>query len=195
MTLTEGAASGATGYGPSRGYDEAFSARGAPRPHYADLLAALDDCDLAALAERVNGHMSSNGATFGEGRVFRLDPVPRLLTAGEWTELESGLAQRIRALDAFVADVYGDRRIVQAGVVPDRLLCGIEFHEDLGGIPPPPGAGVALAGPHRVGGGRRPRRRARRRRPLPRARGQRPHAVGHGLRAGRPSRDHRAPAL
>src|SRR3954469_9510486 len=146
MTLTEGAASGAIGYRPSRGYDEAFSARGAPRPHYADLLAALDDCDLEALAERVNGHMSSNGATFGEGRVFRLDPVPRLLTAGEWTELESGLAQRIRALDAFVADVYGGLRIVRAGVVPDPLLAGIEFHEVLGGIPAPPAAWIAIAG-------------------------------------------------
>ena len=61
-----------------------------------------------------------SGAAFGcrspDGfTAFHVDPVPRILPAGEWRALEAGLAQRVRALNAFVADVYGERRIVAGG--------------------------------------------------------------------------------
>src|SRR4051795_12730117 len=135
-----------TRYEPPAGYDEAFSATGSPRPHYAALLAALDGHDLDRLAELVTRQMRSSGATFGDGEVFRLDPVPRLVTAAEWAELEAGLAQRVRALDAFVADVYGERAAVRAGIVPERVLAGIEFLEDLDRIPPPPSSWIGIAG-------------------------------------------------
>src|SRR4051794_34326036 len=137
-----------TGYEPPAGYDEAFSATGSPRPHYAALLAALDGHDLERLAERVTRQMRSSGATFGDGEVFRLDPVPRLVTAAEWAELEAGLAQRVRALDAFVDDVYGERRAIEAGVVPEHVLARIGFlQDDLPPRPPPPAAWVGLPGP------------------------------------------------
>src|SRR3954464_14757727 len=127
-------------------YGEAFTGEGEPRPHYAELLAALGETDLDELADRVDRHLRASGVTFGEGSAFHLDPVPRLVTAAEWAELEAGLAQRVRALDAFVADVYGDRAAVQAGVIPERVIAGIEFLEDLREIPPPPGAWIAIAG-------------------------------------------------
>jgi uncharacterized circularly permuted ATP-grasp superfamily protein len=146
MTLMDGQASALPGYRPPAGYDEAFAASGTPRPHYAPLLAALDGHDLELLAERVTRQMRSTGATFGSGELFRLDPVPRLVTAAEWAELEAGLAQRVRALDAFVADVYGERSAVNAGIVPEHVLAGIEFLEDLHEIPPPPAAWIGIAG-------------------------------------------------
>src|SRR4051812_19779282 len=147
MTLTDGSSTMAGGYQPPDGYDEAFSAAGAPRPHYRALISALAGADLEVLADRVSSHMRSSGATFGDGPTFRLDPVPRLLTALEWAELEAGLAQRVRALDAFVADVYGERRAVDAGVVPRMLLEGIEFLEPgLHVLPPPPSAWISIAG-------------------------------------------------
>src|SRR3954452_20608296 len=128
-------------------YDEAFAEDGEPRPHYAELLAALGDADLDALAWRVDRHLRSSGVTFGEGSPFHLDPIPRLVTAAEWAELESGLAQRMRALDAFVDDVYGERAAVAAGVVPEAVLAWIEFlEEDLLRAPPPPGAWIGIAG-------------------------------------------------
>jgi carboxylate-amine ligase len=128
-------------------YDEAFAPDGAPRPHYADLLAALQDADLDGLARRVCEHLRSSGVTFGEGEPFHLDPVPRLVTAEEWADLERGLAQRVRALDAFVDDVYGERAVVEAGVVPESVLAGIGFFEDdLREAPPPPGGWIAIAG-------------------------------------------------
>ena len=50
-------------------------------------------------------------------------------TAAEWAELERGLAQRARALNALLADSYGERRIVTEGVIPDRVLNGAEYLE------------------------------------------------------------------
>jgi uncharacterized circularly permuted ATP-grasp superfamily protein len=91
--------------------------------------------------------MRTSGVTFGDGAPFRLDPVPRLITATEWADLERGLSQRVRALDAFVADVYGERAAVAAGVVPQRILNGIGFLEpDLAQCPPPPAAWIGIAG-------------------------------------------------
>ena len=88
-------------------YDEAYEESGQPRPQYAELLRALDD--PAHLAARVEERLRGRGVAFGDG-VFALDPVPRILTADEWSEIQVGVAQRIKALDAFVADVYGDQR-------------------------------------------------------------------------------------
>ena len=62
---------------------------------------------------------------------FELDPVPRLIDAAEWERLEAGLAQRARALDAFVADAYGERRIFAEGIVPERVLGGPPTFEAL----------------------------------------------------------------
>ena len=51
---------------------------------------------------------------------FVVDPVPRLIRGGEWDPLAAGLAQRARALNALLRDAYGERRIVQAGVLSER---------------------------------------------------------------------------
>jgi carboxylate-amine ligase len=60
---------------------------------------------------------------------FPLDVVPRVVPGDEWGRLEAGLAQRVVALNAFVADTYGPRRIVQAGVVPARVIETAEHYE------------------------------------------------------------------
>ena len=101
--------------------DEAYDAHGRPRPLYEDVLAALEGADLGALAGDVDDHLRELGVTFGEVP-FRLDPVPRLIDGQEWGAVERGLVQRVRALVAFVADAYGDRRIVPAGVMPARVI-------------------------------------------------------------------------
>src|SRR3954469_6588454 len=58
-------------------FDEAFDEEGTPRPHYADLIAALEDCDLDDLSDRVTDQLHHSGVTFGEGAPFRLAPPPR----------------------------------------------------------------------------------------------------------------------
>ena len=131
---------------PDGSWDEAFDGDGRPRPPYRALLDALADVDLAALAADASAHAAAKGATFGDGR-FPVDPIPRLLSGAEWDELEAGLAQRVRALDAFVADLAGDARAVGAGVVPERLIGDLPFHEpDLEGVPDLAPSRIAIAG-------------------------------------------------
>lgn len=141
---------GSAQYDPGELHDEAFSGPGVPRPHYAELLHALADADLDALSDDVSQLLRASGVAFGRGEEatpFVVDPVPRLLTATEWAELESGLGQRLRALNAFVADVYGERRALAEGVVPERVLAGVPFLEpDLAGAAVPGAAAIAIAG-------------------------------------------------
>jgi uncharacterized circularly permuted ATP-grasp superfamily protein len=109
-------------------YDEAYDERGEPRPHYADVLAALDD--PGALAAELLRRLGARGVIFGdEGEAARIDPVPRLITEPEWSELEAGIAQRLRALEAFVADVYGEGRVFDAGVVSRADVEGSPHYE------------------------------------------------------------------
>jgi uncharacterized circularly permuted ATP-grasp superfamily protein len=103
---------------PPDAYDEAYHDDGEPRPQYAALLRALDD--PRAVAAEVKRRLRARGVSFGGASdgIFALDPVPRILTREEWSELQAGAVQRLRTLDAFVADVYGDGRAVAEGVVP-----------------------------------------------------------------------------
>ena len=61
--------------------------------------------------------------------LFALDPVPRMLTEQEWSELQAGIAQRLLALDAFVADVYGDGRVFEEGLLAARGRGGSPHYE------------------------------------------------------------------
>jgi uncharacterized circularly permuted ATP-grasp superfamily protein len=109
-------------------YDEAYERPGVPRPHYADLLADVRHAGLRELHEQAADWVAVHGVTFADGP-FALDPVPRVLTAAEWRELEAGIVQRVRALNAFVRDVHGPRAIVDAGVVPPALVVSADHHE------------------------------------------------------------------
>jgi uncharacterized circularly permuted ATP-grasp superfamily protein len=77
---------------------------------------------VVLLRVRVQSSAAALGLDFGLGRPLAVDPVPRLIAATEWEALEAGLLQRARALNAFLADAYGDQRIFDAGLVPRRLL-------------------------------------------------------------------------
>jgi len=113
--------------------DELLDRDGVPRPHAVPLLATLQRLGPSALraaGERRDAIFVQQGITFevagsdGErrDRPFPLDLVPRVLTAAEWTGIKRGLAQRIRALNAFVDDVYHAHEIVRAGIVPWSLV-------------------------------------------------------------------------
>ena len=89
-------------YPPSRDfYDEALDAEGEPREAGGAGLALLGG-DLPALAAGVRNALEERGVVFhsaGGAAEFVVDPVPRVLGAGEWAALEAGLAQRVRALE------------------------------------------------------------------------------------------------
>jgi uncharacterized circularly permuted ATP-grasp superfamily protein len=142
----------ATPYAPADGfYDELFADEGAPRPHAETLIARLDGLgsdELAAAGRRRDAIFMQQGITFDltgaaeadglHDRPFPLDLVPRILPAEEWTVIKRGLAQRIRALNRFVDDVYHAREIVEAGVVPwDLIVSRSHFARPAHGIRPP----------------------------------------------------------
>ena len=87
-------------------------------------------------------------------RPFPLDLVPRVLTASEWTVIKRGLAQRIRALNAFVDDVYHGREIVRAGIVPWSLIVSRpSFARPVHGVRAPGGVYAHVSGCDLVRGG------------------------------------------
>jgi uncharacterized circularly permuted ATP-grasp superfamily protein len=146
-------------YRPAEGfYDEIFDADGRPRPHAAALVARLEEFgrdQLAAIGRRRDAIFMQQGITFDttgeEGptveRPFPLDLVPRILPASEWTQIKRGLAQRIRALNRFVDDVYHAREIVRAGIVPWRLIVSrSNFARAAHGVRPPGGVYCHVAG-------------------------------------------------
>src|SRR6266481_5261445 len=87
------------------------------------------------------------GGADGVERIFPFDPIPRVIDARTWAQLEAGLIQRVRALNAFLADVYGDGCILSDGVVPRDLVLGCpQFRRAAVGIKPPLGNFVTVAG-------------------------------------------------
>jgi uncharacterized circularly permuted ATP-grasp superfamily protein len=133
----------------ARPWDEARDEDGGVRPHYAPVLDALAGRDLAALRVRLDEDVASARmflGTFARPSPFAVDPVPRILTDAEWREIEAGLAQRVRALDAFVADAQGPRRAVVEGVVPAEVLAGCVHDEPQARDLPPAPVRVGIAG-------------------------------------------------
>ena len=136
-------ASDATGSGA---FDEDRARDGSLRPGYDQLLAALEDVDLDGLSRAIADRVAKAQVTFGL-QPFVVDPIPRLIAAAEWEPLASGLAQRTRALNRFLDDAYGARRIVSAGVVAGELIDGAEGYEpELAGRLPPGSPPAAIIG-------------------------------------------------
>jgi len=137
--------------------DEARDADGTPRGSYGELFAALGPEDFAAAGARVRRELAERGVVFGGGSTpahpFDVDPVPRLIEAEEWQGVERGLVQRVLALNEFLADVYGERRIVAAGIVPAALIEDADWYEPAMAQPGMPPVRAHVAGPDLVRGG------------------------------------------
>jgi carboxylate-amine ligase len=119
-------------YLPGDFYDEAVEPDGEPRPQYRRALERIAR-DPARAATVAGETARALGARFGSGpdaEPFLVDPVPRIVTAEEQAALERGLTQRALALNRFLADAYGPREIVAAGVVPAAVLDEADFYEE-----------------------------------------------------------------
>jgi len=112
------------------GYDEAVDAQGHPRQHYRTVLDTVSGLGVAQLRSReaeIEQEQRAENITFrvtGQTRaqLFPIDLVPRMVTAAEWAELSEGLAQRARALDAFLRDIYDEQAIVAEGIIGVQAL-------------------------------------------------------------------------
>jgi uncharacterized circularly permuted ATP-grasp superfamily protein len=84
----------------------------------------------------VYGEKDEDGA--GTERLIPFDMIPRIIPAGEWHALERGLVQRVTALNRFIADVYGDQEILQAGIVPrEQVEHNAQFRPEMVGVKVP----------------------------------------------------------
>ncbi|HEX4564654.1 MAG TPA: circularly permuted type 2 ATP-grasp protein, partial [Solirubrobacteraceae bacterium] len=141
-------------------FDELFEPDGTPRETAAALvgeLARLGPEGLLDAGRRREASFMRQGITFetagaseprsARERPFPLDLVPRVVSAEQWRIVKRGLAQRIRALNAFVDDVYHAREIVREGIVPWRLVAWCpHFARAVHGIRPPGGVYTHVAG-------------------------------------------------
>ncbi|HNM95205.1 MAG TPA: circularly permuted type 2 ATP-grasp protein [Mycobacterium sp.] len=137
----------------AKAFDEMFDGQGNVRGPYKGIYAELapsDTEELEARAEALGRAFIDQGITFslsGQERPFPLDLVPRVISAAEWSRLERGITQRVKALEMYLDDIYGDQEILRDGVIPRRLVTSCEhFHRQAAGINPPNGVRIHVAG-------------------------------------------------
>lgn len=113
-------------------YDE-LSADGATiRPHWAGLMAALDELgneELARRWARAERRIRENGITYniygdpqGANRPWKIDLVPFLISGDEWKYIEAGILQRAQLLNLLLDDLYGPQKLLSDGRIPAALL-------------------------------------------------------------------------
>ena len=140
-------------YAPGRAWDEAMDVEGNVRAPYEAVYREIEQMsydDLQQRAEALASTYLAQGVTFdhaGEERPFPLDIVPRVVSSQDWDIIEPGVVQRVRVLEAFLADVYGAQRCVADGVVPRSLITSSQhFRRAAAGIHPPGGVRVHVSG-------------------------------------------------
>jgi uncharacterized circularly permuted ATP-grasp superfamily protein len=112
--------------------DEASDPDGSTRRGYGELIEALRDTGIGVARERLTRALTEADVSFGDGAAgYPVDPVPRLIRPDEWDLLRTGLAQRHRAMNAFLEDAYGERELVSQGVMPARVLEESRYYEPL----------------------------------------------------------------
>lgn len=138
-------------------YDEMLDPQGGVRGAYAGYRDWYDTQDPAALrrkGQEAEGFFRKTGITFnvygdddGEERLIPFDMVPRIVTASEWRKLSRGIEQRVRAINAFLHDIYHRQEIIQAGRVPQRLIAeNAAFLPQMMGLVPPGGVYTHIVG-------------------------------------------------
>ncbi|WP_147262051.1 circularly permuted type 2 ATP-grasp protein [Blastococcus sp. TF02A-26] len=133
----------------TRSVDEALLPDGSERAHAAAAVRAYGPRALVADVARAVEELGMRNGPGDEAGPFPVDPVPRVLERAEWAELAAGVAQRLRALEAFVGDAHGPREAVRAGVIPAVVLDSNRYLTP--GLPPPR-RWIGMAGPDLVRG-------------------------------------------
>ncbi len=134
-------------------WDEMLAEQGRPRRPYRAVhqtLRVMSGGDLVERADALARTYLDQGITFdfaGEERPFPIDVVPRVLSADEWAHVEAGVAQRVRVLEMFLADVYGSRDVVRAGIVPWHVIASASgFFREAHGLRPANQVRIHVAG-------------------------------------------------
>ncbi|MFN8281810.1 MAG: circularly permuted type 2 ATP-grasp protein [Chitinophagales bacterium] len=139
-------------------WDEMSLADGNIRPHYQSIFKQLNTINLDILnrKEEIAKKMFMNqGITFtvyseneeGIERIFPFDIIPRIITANDWDFLEKGIAQRLKALNLFLKDIYNEQHIIKDGKIPSALVVSCpHYNREVFGIQVPHDIYVHIAG-------------------------------------------------
>ncbi len=138
-------------------YDEMFDSRGIPRDSYLRLhqrLREITPAQLNGFQKTADLSFLNQGITFtvygnegGTERIFPYDLLPRIITGKEWNTIETGLIQRMTALNLFLKDLYGAGRIISERAIPRELIYTCKhFRRELRGVKPPNDIWVSIGG-------------------------------------------------
>jgi uncharacterized circularly permuted ATP-grasp superfamily protein len=146
-----------SGYDPGSFYDEMVGPNGEPRPWAVPMfekLAAMPLdvfeerrtlADLSYLVQGITFTVYSDGR--GTERLFPFDLVPRIIPRSEWDIIERGLAQRVKALNLYLQDIYGPQRILKDRIIPRSLVYSCKhFRREMVGLRVPRDIYVHIAG-------------------------------------------------
>ncbi len=140
-----------------KGWDEMFSNEGV-RDSYRKVLETLQNLNQEKLDDKQKQAADlfmNQGITFtvysddneGIERIFPFDIIPRIITQSDWSEVESGIKQRLEALNLFLDDIYNNQNIIKDGIVPAALIASCPHYiQEVQGIKLPHNIHVHIAG-------------------------------------------------
>ena len=137
--VTTAASAGAGGNVNRRAfYNEMYGEDGQVRPHYDPYAQWLDGKEVEYLLQKqreADALYTRLGITFavygdesGVERAIPFDIIPRIFRAGAWKKISDGACQRLRALNAFLKDIYHGQEILRAGVIPGEQVLGNKLY-------------------------------------------------------------------
>lgn len=138
-------------------YDEMHAGDGSVRENYqsyARWLASITDEVIARKREAADVAFHRAGITFAvygepnsQERLIPFDIVPRIIPAHEWQTLADGLRQRVKALNAFLHDIYHGQEILKSGIIPtEQVLGNSQFRREMMGVDVPENIYAHIAG-------------------------------------------------
>jgi uncharacterized circularly permuted ATP-grasp superfamily protein len=142
---------------PAKIYDEMHHAEQGVRRHYEafnDWLTGKPEEFIRSKRAEADLTFRRVGITFavygddaGTERLIPFDIIPRVIPASEWEFLDRGLKQRVRALNAFIHDVYHQQRIVRAGIIPaEQVFLNAQYRPEMQGVEVPQDIYCHIAG-------------------------------------------------
>ena len=141
----------------TNGWDEMFSNEGV-RESYRQVLHTLQSLNQEKLNDKhrqASDFFMNQGITFtvysddnqGIERIFPFDIIPRIITQQDWNEVESGIKQRLKALNLFLEDIYNEQLIIKEGIIPASLIASCPHYiQEVHGIKVPHDIHVHIAG-------------------------------------------------
>ncbi len=141
----------------ARWYNEMYDQAGAAREHYVAYSGWLESKPLDFMLQKqkeADTLYARHGITFavygdevGVERSIPFDIIPRILSARAWRKLSDGCCQRVRALNAFLKDIYDGQEIIRAGIIPEQQIVGNALYRpEMRGINVPAGVYIHIAG-------------------------------------------------